>query len=170
VAFFFAFLERTNMDSSKFNLWRASFSFCFIDGFLSPEESNWIDEKIKLLPFTKEQKDTLIKDLKDSPKLNELLPLITKPADRGFLANNLRILAKLDNQLSIKEKEQIDLMIDTILKGINLNELKKIVQDDEIQSYHEDDAYQIHNKHSYSEKIIKNLMKTLNPSDYVDPN
>ena len=89
------------MDSSKFNLWRASFSFCFIDGFLSPEEANWID---------------------------------------------------------------------AILKGINLNELKKQVQDDEIQSYHEDEVYQIHNKHSYSERIIKNLMKTSNPGDYVDPN
>lgn len=158
------------MDSSRFNLWRASFSFCFIDGFLSPEEENWIDEKIKLLPFTNDQKKILIGDLKNAPNLKELLPLITRPADRGFLANNLRVLAKLDNQLSIQEKEKIDQIINAILAGINLNDLKKQVQDDEIQSYHEDEVYQVYNKHSYSERIIKSLMKTLNPGDYVDPN
>ena len=44
------------MDDSKFNLWRASFSFCFVDGFLAKEEHEFIENKLKNLPFTDSQK------------------------------------------------------------------------------------------------------------------
>lgn len=52
------------MEDSKFNLWRASFSFCFVDGFIDEVEEKWITEKINTLPFTTRQKKQLIVDLK----------------------------------------------------------------------------------------------------------
>lgn len=91
------------MEDSKFNLWRATFSFCFVDGFLSPQESEYLEEKMNALPFSADQKRILMSDLKSPPDIESILPLITKPADRGFLINNIRLLSRIDN-LSPSEK------------------------------------------------------------------
>ena len=107
------------MEDSKFNLWRATFSFCFVDGFLSPEETSFIEEKVKALPFSKEQKEILMKDLSFPPSIDKLLPLITAPADRGFLINNIRLLSRIDN-LSPAEKVKIESLTQEVLKKINL--------------------------------------------------
>ena len=156
------------MDNSKFNLWRATFSFCFVDGFLSPEETSFIEEKVKALPFTKEQKEILMKDLNFPPSIDKLLPLITSPADRGFLINNIRLLSRIDN-LSQTEKVKIDQLTAEVLKKINLAAVTKEVEVDEMASYHEDEVFQVVNKNLYSERIIQSLMKKLNPGDYKLP-
>lgn len=156
------------MDNSKFNLWRATFSFCFIDGFLSPEETAFIEEKVKVLPFTKEQKEILMKDLNFPPSIDKLLPLITSPADRGFLINNIRLLSRIDN-LSPVEKAKIDELTGEVLKKINLSAVTKEVESDEMASYHEDEVFGVVNKNLYSERIIQKLMKKLNPGDHKLP-
>ncbi len=156
------------MDNSKFNLWRATFSFCFVDGFLSPEETSFIEEKVKALPFTKEQKEILMKDLKVPPSIDNLLPLITSPADRGFLINNIRLLSRIDN-LTQSEKVKIEALTSEVLKKINLAAVTKEVEVDEMASYHEDEVFEVVNKNLYSERIIKSLMKKLNPGDYKLP-
>ena len=156
------------MDDSKFNLWRATFSFCFIDGFLSPEETSFIEEKLKAMQFTPEQKKTLMSDLKAPPAIDQLLPLITRPADRGFLVNNVRLLSKLDG-LSPKEKEKIKSIHDKVMAKIDLTKVSETVAKDEMDSYSEAEVYEVQNKNLYSERIIKNLMKILNPGDYKFP-
>jgi hypothetical protein len=148
------------MENSKFNLWRATFSFCFVDGFLSPEETAFIDEKVSALPFSKEQKETLMKDLNLPPSIDQLLPLITTPADRGFLINNIRLLSRIDN-LSPLEKTKIEALTNEVLKKINLAAVTKEVHDNEMNSYHEDEVYAVVNKNLYSEAIIKKMMKAL---------
>jgi hypothetical protein len=157
------------MEDSKFNLWRASFSFCFVDGFIDEAEEKWITDKITNLPFTTEQKKQLIIDLKAPPKISELLPLIKSPADRGFLVNNIRILAKLDKNLSPAEEEKIKIVTNAVLSKINLAEQNEIIRLDELASYHEDEVFKIDNKHSLIEAIVKNLQKSLNPGDYKFP-
>lgn len=157
------------METSKFNLWRASFSFCFIDGFLDEAEEQWISEKLHHLPFTQEQKQLLIQDLKGPPKINEILPLITNPVDRGFLVNNLRVLSRLDKHFSPQEKLKVQQITDAVLGKINLDQLNEIIRLDEMASYHEDEVYKIDNKHSFSEAIIKRLQRVLNPGDHKLP-
>ena len=92
------------MDDSKFNLWRATFSFCFVDGFLSQEEQGHIEE--------------------------------VKTA---------------------------------VLSKLNMQQLNQTIADDEKASYHEDEVYKIDNKSSYTEAVIKSLLKALNPGDYKFP-
>lgn len=157
------------MDNSKFNLWRACFSFCFVDGFLSPEEFKWIEEKIKALTFTEEQRSILMRDLASPPDIEKLMPLITKPADRGFLVNQIRILTRLDYQVSEAEKNKIDFVSKAILSKVDLVNLNQVIAADEKASYHEDEVYKVDNKHSFVEKIIKSLMKQANPGDYKFP-
>jgi hypothetical protein len=157
------------MDNSKFNLWRASFSFCFVDGFLDPKEQEWIESKIKGLTFTEDQKKILMKDLISPPDIKNLLPHITRPADRGFLVSHIRVLSKLDNELSISEKTKIDEVLKAIMTKVDLPALNDVIAADEKASYHEDEVYKVHNKHSYVEKVVMDLMKLLNPGDYKLP-
>ena len=157
------------MDDSKFNLWRATFSFCFVDGFLSNEEQIHIEEKLSILKFDESQKSILMKDLRSPPDFNSLLPLITKPADRSFLINHIRVLAKIDDNLSIEEKAKIEEVKMAVLSELNFKELNQTIADDEKASYHEDEVYKVDNKHSYAEAVIKSLQKALNPGDYKKP-
>ncbi len=157
------------MDDSKFNLWRACFSFCFVDGFLSPEEQKWIESKLATLSFSEAQKKILINDLKSPPDIENLLPLITKPGDRGFLINHIRILSTLDSELSSSEKAKIDEMHKAVMSKIDLKAMDNIIAADEKASYHEDEVYKVHNKHSYIEKMVMGLMKSFNPGDYKLP-
>ncbi len=157
------------MDDSKFNLWRATFSFCFVDGFLSKEEQSHIEEKLRILKFDEGQKSILMKDLRSPPDFNSLLPLITKPADRSFLINHIRVLAKIDDKLSMEEKAKIEEVKVAVISKLNMPELNQIIADDEKASYHEDEVYKVDNKHSYIEAVVKSLQKALNPGDYKLP-
>jgi hypothetical protein len=157
------------MEDSKFNLWRACFSFCFIDGFLNEEEELWIETKLDSLAFTQDQLRILIQDLKSPPAIDQLLPLITKPSDRGFLVNHIRQVAHLDKDVSKAEKEKIDSVLKLILSKVDLKELNLAVATDETASYHEDEVYKVHNKHSFVEALIKDLSKKINPGDYKFP-
>jgi len=115
------------------------------------------------------RKKILINDLKSAPDIENLLPLITKPVDRGFLINHIRILSTLDSELSSSEKAKIDEMHKTVMSKIDLKVMNDIIAADEKASYHEDEVYKVHNKHSYVEKMVMDLMKLLNPGDYKFP-
>ena len=114
------------MENSKFILWRASFSFCFVDGFLSPEEKSWIETKMNDLPLTPAQKSMLMNDLLNPPNISALLPQITNPVDRGFLVNNIRMLAKIDQDLNASEKAKIEQVTKEILAKIDIVKLNEI--------------------------------------------
>ena len=157
------------MDDSKFNLWRACFSFCFVDGFLAPQEQKWIESKLASLAFSEAQKQILINDLKSAPDIEKLLPLIKSQADRGFLINQIRFLSKLDSELSSNEKAKIDEMQKSVMSRINMESLNDIIAADEKASYHEDEVYKVDNKHSYIERMVKRLMKLANLGDYKFP-
>ena len=132
-------------------------------------EEAWINNKLQTLPFTKEQIETLKKDLSNPPEIETLLPLITKPADRGFLVNHIRILSKIDNEISETERKQIQQIHDQVMKKVDLPKLNSLIAEDEKASYHEDEVYKVDNKHSFIEKLFKGLQKNLNPGDYKFP-
>jgi len=136
---------------------------------LDDTEEAWINNKLQTLPFTKEQIETLKKDLSNPPEIETLLPLITKPADRGFLVNHIRILSKIDNEISETERKQIQQIHDQVMKKVDLPKLNSLIAEDEKASYHEDEVYKVDNKHSFIEKLFKGLQKNLNPGDYKFP-
>jgi len=112
------------MDKSKFSMWRASFAFCHVDSTLSVEEKEWIEAKLKSLPFTKEEQDIIRADIKNPPKVEELFLEISNPVDKGFLVNEMRKLAHLDDNFSQSEKEKISKIQNAIMSKINLAELE----------------------------------------------
>jgi hypothetical protein len=157
------------MDSSKFYLWRACFSFFSVDGLLAEKEKKWIEEKYNFLKFTEEQKVTLLNDFKAPPKIEDLLPNISKPSDRAFLLDQMRVISHIDGLFSPEEKRKIDEVKNYIFSKINLDEVKAKVAEDELSSYHEDEVYKVHNKDSYFENLHRKIQRIMNPGDYKFP-
>jgi hypothetical protein len=139
------------MDDSKFHLWRASFAFCYVDVHLSPTEEKWIRERLEILPFTSAQKSQIEDDLKNPPKVLNLLSKITSPADRGMLLNNVRQLAYIDDKLSPEERAKIQILKDEIMARLDLPGLQKRVGEVEVPT-------QSFSRHTFLQKTIASLM------------
>ena len=105
-------------------MWRASFAFCHVDSTLSAEEKEWIELKLKSLPFTKEEQEVVRADIKNPPNVEALFLEITNPVDKGFLVNEMRKLAHLDDNFSQSEKEKIQKIQNAVMSKINLAELE----------------------------------------------
>lgn len=157
------------MDSSKFHLWRACFLFCRIDGVVNAAEKKWMSEKIMTLPFTPDQKKILLDDERSSPNIDLLVPEITKPSDRAFLIDQMRVLAKIDGSVSEEEKAKIESFRQKVLAKVDLNKLEKTIAEDEKASYHEDEVYKVDNESSWFERLHRYVQKTANPGDYKIP-
>lgn len=157
------------MDSSKFNLWRACFAFCQVDKELARKEKEWIQSKISSLKFTDEQKRTLQDDLTSPPDITPVLEQITKPSDRAFLIDQMRVLAHIDGTVSQQERLKIEEIKAKVLAKVNLSELEAKIAADEKASYHEDEVYKVHNKDSAFEALHRYLQKAINPGDYKFP-
>ena len=56
-----------------------------------------------------------------------------------------------------------------VLKGVDLEELEKVIAEDEKASYHENEVYKVHNKYSRFERIYRAAQKIMNPWDYKFP-
>ena len=153
------------MNTSKFNLWRACFSFCRVDGKIAPSEEKWIKEKIKQLGFSDEQKIQLTNEL-HSPRIptSDILPLITKPADRSFLTLQLNVLANIDGIVSSEEKLKIKETIESIKSQIDYNELENNLQKEKINLNNET-HFRVNNEHSMFELIHRKLEKFLSSSE-----
>lgn len=156
-------------NDSKFHMWRGCVAAVWADGVVSSEEREWVLKKIEGLPFTPEQKETLLKDLEGRGDFAEIVSKITDKKDRAFLAHQIRVIGNLDKNYSEEEKKLFSAWHDSVMKGVDLSELEKIVAEDEKLSYHEDEVYKAHNKTSIFERTFRSVQKFLNPGDYKFP-
>lgn len=157
------------MNDSKFNLWRICFAFCHVDFEVCGEEKNWMEDKLSTLKLNAKQEAVLRQDMKAPPAIMPLLELITHPADRSFLTYQLRVLASLDKEFSDSEKEKLKKISDYVFSKSNFDEASELIQKMEIESYHEDNVYEISNKHSLFESMINKFLRFINPGDYKFP-
>lgn len=156
-------------NESKFNMWRACIGAIWIDGELDVTEEKWISEKINNLPFTEEQRETLRSDLKGNIDFDQVLANITDKKDRAFLAHQMRVIGHLDQDFSQHEKDLYESWNKLVLKGVDLEALEKIIEEDEKASYHEDEVYKVNNRHSIFERVHRSVQRALNPGDYKFP-
>lgn len=154
------------MDTNKFNLWRACFSFCFVDGFLSPDEEKWIGEKLKVLKLTDEQRQTLMNDLHNPPAVRELLPLITSKTDRACLLDNMRVISKLDKQLTPAEKQKIDKVRADVMAAVNVSSLSEVV--DEIGDAHRARQAAEWTKRRVAEHIFDKIIDAIDVTEHFE--
>lgn len=116
------------INDSKFNMWRACIGSLHFDEQISSEERVWAEEKLKALAFTPEQKALLKKDLEFGNNFDECFAKITDKVDRAFLVNTLRVLGHLDRNFSAAEKEKFKTVEESVLNGIDFNEVIRSIE------------------------------------------
>lgn len=156
-------------NDSKFHMWRACIGVVWIDGDVDAAEEKWVKDKIEKLKFTPEQKEILYQDLKHNIDFALVLSKITDKRDRAFLAHQMRRIGHLDEVYCEHERNLFNEWNDMILDGLDLQALEQIIAEDEKASYHEDEVFKTHNKHSIFERMHMSAKKILNAGDYVDP-
>lgn len=157
------------INESKFNMWRACVAIVYLDKAIAPEEQKWVEDKILKLPLTNEQRLILKNDLAMGIALEDVLPKITDNVDLGFLVNTFRVLANIDQNFSVDEKEAFQKLETQVLKGLDLNKLESEIQTIEKESYHEREVYKNYSSATILENTFNDFMKWLNPGDYKVP-
>lgn len=155
---------KNSLTDSKFHMWRACIAVIHLDREVTPEEREWAEEKIKFIPFSKEQEDILRNDLDSGVSLSELIPKITEKKDLAFLLHQLRTIGHMDGDFSEQEKEAFDKLESAILNNLDLASLEAQVQQMEWDSYKEDEYYKSHTNSKF-EKLARATQKFMNPGD-----
>jgi hypothetical protein len=130
-----------------------------VDKVLAEKERDWIESKSELLSFTPEQKAQLLSDLVNPPNLIELLTHITRPSDRAFLVDQMRVLAHMDGMMDQEEKKKIDEIRSLVLSKIDLPSVEKEIV--ALEKAHQNDSFKVYNKASYLESLHKKILKTI---------
>jgi len=114
-------------NESKFQMWRGTIALVQADKIVSNEERIWLDNHLKHLPFTSEQKNILQRDFKDGVTIEEVLPLIEEKRERGMLMNFANTIFKSDGLVSSEEKVFKNLQA-KIMGDLDIEEISKEVK------------------------------------------
>ncbi len=98
-------MKVNEITDSKFNAWRACIGIILLDKVVTDSERNWVNDRMKTIAFTDEQKNILSSDLKNGLDLNQVLTLVTDNKDKAFLVDMIRYVGNLDKNFSNEERE-----------------------------------------------------------------
>jgi|SaaInlStandDraft_2_1057019.scaffolds.fasta_scaffold128081_2 tellurite resistance protein len=161
---------KDTLTESKFNMWRACIAIIHLDGKITPEEKEWAEEKIKLIPFNADQENILIGDLQGGVELSSVILKVEDKKDKAFLVHMVRVIGFIDGDFSSSEKRACEKLEQAILKNIDLAPLEQEIKEMEKESYHKSNVYQQTNKKSKFEHMYLTMKKYMNPGDYKFPN
>ena len=125
-----------SMDNSKFHMWRGTICAANIDNKITSEELQWLEDRFKKLSFDDDQKKQILMDLESPPKLDEIIPHITVPADRSMLLHFAKIIFHKDGELDSNEEAFHEEFTQKIMSGLDL---EKIIDQAQINSVWESD-------------------------------
>jgi hypothetical protein len=140
-------------------MWRSCVAAVHLDNVVTPEERQWVEEKIKKLPLTEEQRATLRSDLEDGTNFEEAFKKISDKKDLAFLLNTLRVISFLDKDFSEIEKKNFNNLEAIVLKGLNLKAITAEVEAIREQSFSKDEIYKDYNSSSKFEHVFHAFMK-----------
>lgn len=147
------------MTDSKFNMWRSCVAAVHLDNVVTPEERQWVEEKLKSLPFTNDQRQILKDDLEKGSNFEESFKKITDKKDLAFLLNTLRVISYLDHDFSVAEKKSFNNLEAIVLKGVNLERITAEVEAIREHSFSKEEVYKDYNSASKFEHIFHAFMK-----------
>ncbi|PIK16369.1 hypothetical protein [Halobacteriovorax sp. JY17] len=116
------------ISESKFQMWRGTIALVQVDNKVSNEEKLWLDEHLKKIPFTKEQKEILLNDFRNGIKLDDVLLASLDPRERGMLVSFANTIFKRDG-LVPEEEVILNQLTEKILGDLNMSDLTKEVED-----------------------------------------
>lgn len=129
------------VSESKFQMWRGTVALVHVDNIVSKEEKQWLNDHLKNVPFTKEQKEILQKDFKEGLKIDDILLSSLEPRERGMLVSFANTIFKRDGLVASEEAILNDLT-KRIMGNLNIDELTTEVKkiEDEVP-YNEENIF-----------------------------
>ena len=123
---------RQKIDPSLFNMWRCVSAVAHADGLVQDEERAYLEKVFdaleKTYDLTPDEVAVLRGDLDHAPDIGALLPLVTKPENRGMIAHFSRILAWADGELDMAEEMELEKLGKLLGKDIDAPELQEHIR------------------------------------------
>ncbi len=107
----------SEIDESKFNLWRGVVALAHVDGRVLEEEASWIRGMLIRLPFTDEQRATLESDIDNEGDIEAILNKITDRKDKATLLHFANMLFKVDGHFDCSEKATFKKIEEKVLQN-----------------------------------------------------
>ena len=95
----------TSITESEFFMWRAIFSFAYVDNMLSMEEQELLNSYLAQVPFSKTQRIILKDDLRHPKDVSDLYGHITRSEDKTRFCVLARAIAWCEGDISAQEKQ-----------------------------------------------------------------
>lgn len=116
--------DEDQVSTSKFYMFRCLAAIAHADGIVCDEERAYLMALITHNPFSDEQKATLLNDLDQAQKIENLLPYINDPVYRGQIAYFARIMAFKDGNLDPSEEDILNKLEAYSIEGVDLDALQ----------------------------------------------
>ncbi len=108
---------------SEFFMWRAVFATAHADNKVSGEEIRFLAEVLEDNPFSKEQRDMLVRDIAVAQDVVEMFKSIIEQADRARFFRLARELVWVDGDFGKEEQELLLKLQKAQIAGINMDDL-----------------------------------------------
>lgn len=115
------------ISESKFQMWRGTIALVQVDNIITREEKLWLDEHLKKIAFSQEQKDKLRKDFKDGIRIDDVLLSSIEPRERGMLVSFANTIFRRDGLVESEEK-LLDELTQKILGDLDMKEIAQEVE------------------------------------------
>lgn len=121
---------QNDVGTSQFNMFRCVIAMAHADHIITDEEQAYVMGFVQKLPFTEEQKSTLLADLKEKQDMRALLSHINDPKYRGQLVYFARLLAYKDGNLHPEEDELLQYFKAAITENIDMEGIRASVNEE----------------------------------------
>lgn len=135
---------KKSITDSQFNMWRAIIALVYADQYKHKLEEDFINESLKPLMMTDEQRAQLLADVKSPQPLNDVFAKMTEPRDRSHFVYFARLLFWSDGDFSKQEKALLKELEGKVMEQVELKsvfaQVDKVVSDfQKTQSQHKEE-------------------------------
>lgn len=118
-----------HVNESRFYMWRAIFAMAHADGVVTPEETEFLTEYMTSMPFSDEQRKTLMDDLGRPQDIGDMFSKIEDPADRTRFFFFARMLVWSDGDFDAQERRILDKLKKAHLSDSDLDRVTRDVRE-----------------------------------------
>ena len=98
---------RTELDESRFAMWRAVIAMIHVDGVVKPHEVNFILESLRDLPLSEQQRTALNEDISNGQDVAEQFSRISRERDREDFFHFARTVSWSDGDFHEIERDAL---------------------------------------------------------------
>ncbi len=119
----------TGVSQSHFYMWRAIFAIAHADGHLSREEESLMDEYLRTVPFSLEQKAILEDDIIHPKDAGEMLAQVSDHSDQALFFQFARVMCWSDGNYDVQEKEIMERLLGAHMERLDVDALTGALYD-----------------------------------------